>query len=95
MLKGLNTFPDVVKIKIIDGVIPKVNPPLRVLVAIKSRLEQSLKKLVNKQIMEPVNDSQQRVGNIVVVEKPNGSLRICIDPSEKRITTIIRELLIN
>jgi len=38
-----------------DGVVPKANPPRRVPLAINTRLEQTLKTLANKQIIEPVN----------------------------------------
>ncbi|CAI6370293.1 unnamed protein product [Macrosiphum euphorbiae] len=82
VFEGLGTFPDIVKIKIIDGVVPKANPPRRVPLAIKTRLEQTLKTLTNKQIIEPVNEPVEWVNNIVIVEKSNKTLRVCIDPSE-------------
>jgi len=82
VFEGLGTFPDIVKIKIIDGVVPKANPPRRVPLVIKIRLEQTLKTLTNKQIIEPINEPVEWVNNIVIVEKPNKTLRACIDPSE-------------
>lgn len=56
VFEGLGIFPDIVKIKIIDGVVPKRNPPRRVPLAIRTRLEQTLKTLMDKKIIEPVNE---------------------------------------
>jgi len=38
--------------------------------------------LTDKEIIQPVDEPLEWVNNIVIIEKPNKTLRICIDPSE-------------
>ncbi|KAF0722199.1 putative retrotransposon-like family member retr-1-like protein, partial [Aphis craccivora] len=45
VFEGLGTFPDLVQIKLVDEAVPKANPPRRVPLALKRRLEQTLKEL--------------------------------------------------
>lgn len=40
VFEGLGTFPDLVQIKLVDEAVPKANPPRRVPLAVKPRLEQ-------------------------------------------------------
>lgn len=90
VFEGLGTFPEIVKIKIVKGAVPKANPPRRIPLALKDRLKQTLKVLVSKQIIEPVDEPPEWVNNIVIVEKSDKTLRICIDPSELN-KSILRE----
>jgi len=48
VFEGLGTFPDLVQIKLVDEAVPKANPPRRVPLALKRRLEQTLKERTNK-----------------------------------------------
>lgn len=82
IFEGIGTFPDVMKIKLTKGVIPIVNPPRRVPLTIKKRLGETLKLLTDKEITQPVNEPLEWVNNIVIIEKPNKTLKICIDPNE-------------
>lgn len=76
VFEGLGTFPDLVQIKLVEEAVPKANPSRRVPLALKPRLEQTLKELTNKNIIEPVNEPLEWVNNIVIVEKPNKTLRV-------------------
>ena len=46
---------------------------------LKPELEKELKRLVDLAIIEPVQKTSDRVNGFVVVEKPNGKLRVCLD----------------
>lgn len=45
-----------------------------------SKLKNYLKEMVKNEIIAPVEYPTDWVNNIQLVEKPNGSLRICLDP---------------
>ena len=59
---------------------PVVNPPRRIPVALKERVEKELDRMEKMEIIERINESTDWVNSMVVVEKPNGNPRICLDP---------------
>ena len=62
--------------------VPVVHPPRKVPIAIKPQLKEELERLHNLGILAPVVEPTPWVSSMVVVKKPNGSLRICIDPKD-------------
>ena len=54
----------------------------RVSVAKLGRVNEELKRLSSEGIIKPVTQPTDWLSNILVKEKPNGKLRICIDPSQ-------------
>ena len=54
----------------------------RVPVAKLGRVNEELERLSNEGIITPVTQPTDWLSNILVKEKPNGKLRICIDPSQ-------------
>ncbi|XP_078381411.1 uncharacterized protein LOC144664172 [Oculina patagonica] len=54
----------------------------RVPVAKLDRVNDELKRLCDEGIIKPVTQPTDWLSNILVKEKPNGKLRICIDPSQ-------------
>ena len=63
-----------------DDVSPVVVPPCKVLFALKDRLKKELYHMEKMGIIEKVEKSTDWVNALVVLEKPNGKLRICLDP---------------
>ena len=51
-------------------------------VAKLDRINEELERLSNEGIIKPVSQPTDWLSNILVKEKPNGKLRICIDPSQ-------------
>lgn len=80
VFEGLGCFPDQCSIKLTSDAIPYASSARRIPLKIQQRLKDKLDDLVKKGIIEPVNEPVEWVSNIVIVEKPDGSLRICIDP---------------
>ena len=70
LFRGIGTLPGKSKLHIREHAIPVVTPPRRKPEALKSRLK-------SDDIIRPVSEP-----TIVVVEKPNGKLRICLDPKQ-------------
>ena len=61
-------------------VTPVINPPRRVPFALKEKLKSELDRLEGLEIIREVKEPTDWVSSLVVVEKPNGKLRLCIDP---------------
>ncbi|XP_028417983.1 uncharacterized protein K02A2.6-like [Dendronephthya gigantea] len=61
---------------------PVVHPPRRVPVALKKQLKEELSRLERLGVLKEVTSPTSWVSSMVVVRKPKGSLRICIDPKD-------------
>ena len=61
---------------------PVVNPPRRVPHSLKQRLHHALDKNVKSGVLVKIDQPTDWVNNLVIVEKKNGSLRLCLDPRD-------------
>lgn len=78
---GLGKFPgNPYHIELKPEVKPVIDPPRRVPLALNQRLRETLNNLESQGVIEKVNKPTDWVNSLVIVEKPNGSLRICLDP---------------
>ena len=77
-----------------------VHPPRKVPLALKTALKEELHvdRLGRLQILTPVSEPTHWVSSIFIVKKPNGNIRICLDPKDLNkvshypIPTILPEL---
>ena len=67
-------------IELKDDVTPVIVPPRKIPVALKNRLKEELTKMEDMGVIEKVEKATDWVNALVVAEKPNGKLRICLDP---------------
>ena len=81
VFKGLGTLGRY-HITLQDNCTPVINPPRRVPHALKGRLQQALEKNVKLGVLKKVDQPTDWVSNLVIVEKKNGSLRLCLDPKD-------------
>lgn len=89
VFKGLGNI-GTYKIKLCDEAIPVIKPIRRVPQAIKDRLKLSLDNYERRDIIEKVEGPTSWCNNLVIVEKPDKSLRLCLDPQELN-KNILRE----
>ncbi|XP_022162181.1 uncharacterized protein K02A2.6-like [Myzus persicae] len=82
IFEGVGCFPDVCKLTMKEGVTPKASVARRVPIKIKDKLKLKLEELVEKEIIAPADEPSEWVNNLVIVQKPDLSLRICLDPQE-------------
>lgn len=82
VFEGVGTFPESLTIKLKDSAVPVVKPPRRVPLTIRERLKRKLDSLEKNGIIEKVSEPSEWVSNIVIIEKPDKSLRICLDPQD-------------
>ena len=59
---------------------PVVIPPQRVPVAIKVRLKEELDHLESLEVTRREDEPAEWVSSMVVTQKPNGKVRVCLDP---------------
>ena len=57
-----------------------VNPPQRISITLKEKVNNELQQMLKINIIVPIEEPTDWVNIMVIVEKPNGKLRICIDP---------------
>nr|XP_022921165.1 uncharacterized protein LOC111429474 [Onthophagus taurus] len=82
---GLGQFKKECKLKLKQNVIPIVKPPRRVPLSIKPKLKKHLDSLVSRGIISKFNEPVEWLSNLVIVEKTDGSLRLCLDPKHLNI----------
>ncbi|KAE8738380.1 hypothetical protein FOCC_FOCC016142 [Frankliniella occidentalis] len=79
---GLGQFKQTVKILIDPSVKPGMCPPRRYNYSITERLKPKLNELEQNGIIAKVTDVIPKfVSNLCIREKPNGDLRLCLDPA--------------
>ena len=87
LFQGIGRFKcDPVWIKIARNAIPVQKPPQRVPLALKDQFKQELDNMVSQGILSKLNDANVNVPEwlnfFVVVNKLNGKLHICLDPTD-------------
>jgi len=82
VFEGVGCFPDIFELTMKEGVTPKASIARRVPIKIKDKLKLKLDELVKKEIIAPTDEPSEWVNNLVIVQKPDLSLRIRLDPQE-------------
>ena len=59
---------------------PVTDPPRRVRVYVRDKLKAMLDDMTKHGLITPVTTPTQWVSNLVVVDKPSGDIRLCLDP---------------
>lgn len=82
VFKGLGKFESECKIILKENCIPVAKPARRVPLIIRDKLLYKLKDLERQKIIVKANEDSQWVNNLVIIEKPDGSIRLCMDPQD-------------
>uniref|UniRef100_A0A1Y1LD52 Reverse transcriptase domain-containing protein n=1 Tax=Photinus pyralis TaxID=7054 RepID=A0A1Y1LD52_PHOPY len=82
VFRGIGCLDKPYRIELKGKVEPVVHPVRKIPFSIRDNLKQSLERLVKEKIIEKSDESAEWVNAIVIIRKPNGSLRICLDPSD-------------
>lgn len=89
---GIGCFPDKVKIKVKHESVPIINSFRRVPIKLMEKLKELLKTLCSKKIIEKSKEPSEWQNSLVVIEKPDKSLRMCLDPRDLN-KNIVREMV--
>lgn len=82
IFEGIGKFPDSIKFKLKNNPNPVCNPPRRVPIKIFDKLREQLNLMVKLELIETCSEPSEWQSNLVVVEKPDGTLRICLDSKD-------------
>ena len=58
------------------------HPPRQIAVSLKEAYKAELEKLVQLRVIQEVKEHTEWINSIVPVKKPDGSLRLCLDPKD-------------
>jgi hypothetical protein len=79
---GLGKFPGKYKIQVQNDAQPVIQHPRRISHKLYEPLREKLKELEGRGVITPVDKPTEWVHNLVITEKKDSSLRVCLDPKE-------------
>ena len=79
VFQGLGRLKDSYSIEIDESVRPVVHAPRRVPVPVREKVRKKLDEIESDGVLTPVTEATDRVSSMVIVEKPSGQIRICLD----------------
>ena len=88
VFQGLGRLKDSYSIEIDESVRPVVHAPRRVPVPVRENVHKKVDELVCAGVLTPVAETTDWVSSMVIVQKPSGQIRICLNP--KDLNTVIR-----
>ena len=80
VFKGLGYMEGKLHVEVDERVTLEIMPPRRVPLSLKDRLKQELTRLEKEHVIIKEEEPTDWVSSLVVTEKPNGKLRVCIYP---------------
>ncbi|XP_068205253.1 uncharacterized protein [Palaemon carinicauda] len=80
--KGFGKFSSERKLTLKDDANPVRHPPRQAPIQLREQIKSKLDRKVGLEVIRPVAEPIDWVSNITYVTKPNGSLRICLDPKD-------------
>ena len=79
---NIGKFPKSYQLKLVEDAKPVIHPPRRAPVQLREKIQDELKRMVELDVIRPVNEPTDWVSSITYVRKADGSLRICLDPRD-------------
>ena len=80
VFSGVGRIPYKIKLRLQDDAIPVVRPARRLPEILTKKLEIELARLENLGIIRKIDEPTEWVHDIVILEKPNGDVRLCLNP---------------
>ena len=82
LFKGLGIMEPEHHIKLNVNITPVVHPPRKIPVGLRDQLKKELDSMEETGVIRKVDEPTEWVNSLLVGEKPNGDLRICLDPRD-------------
>ena len=82
VFEGIGELQGEYTIQTTPDVLPVVHPPRRLPITLQKPVRQELDAMVKSKIIAPVSEPTEWVSSMVVVEKKNNEIRICLDPRD-------------
>ena len=80
VFQGLGCMEGALHLEVDESASPSIMPPRRVPLALTERLKEELARLEKANVIKKEEEPTDWVSSLVETEKPNGKLRVCIDP---------------
>lgn len=80
LFEGIGKFKYKATLEVMPNSIPRAMPPKRIPLNLTDKLKKKLEDLENKGVIEKFDGPAEWIHKLVVREKPNGDLRLCLDP---------------
>lgn len=90
VFEGLGCLSTEYKIQIDKEAKPVIHPPRKIPYALKNKVKNELNRLEKMRVIEKVTEPTEWVNSLVVVEKPNKDVRLCLDPRDLN-KSVLRE----
>ena len=90
VFEGLGCLPTEYRIRLEKDAKPIINPPRKIPYALRNKVKNELDRLEKMRVIQKVTEPTEWVNSLVVVEKPNKDVRLCLDPRELN-KSILRE----
>lgn len=82
LFTGIGCLKDEYHIEVDPNVTPIIQPPRKIPFNLHKKLKQKLQELENENIVERLSEPTDWVSSMVIVQKANNDIRICIDPKD-------------
>ena len=82
VFEGLGEMPGQYHIELDESVSPVIHAPRKVPIALQPRLKSALDDMEQKGVITKCDAPTDWVSSLLIVEKKNGSLRLCLDPRD-------------
>ena len=82
VFQGLGKLDECYRMKLDPQAVPVAQVPRKIPAMLRGKLKQELDRMEKEQVIVKVDEPTDWVHNPVIVEKPNGKLRVCLDPRE-------------
>lgn len=82
LFKGIGSLSGVCRIHLQPGAKPIVHPPRKIPVSLQDRCKAELDRMEKMGVIEKVSKPTEWVNSMVLVEKSQGKLRVCLDPTD-------------
>ncbi|MGH0159873.1 UNVERIFIED_CONTAM: hypothetical protein FKN15_038442 [Acipenser sinensis] len=82
VFKGIGYLSEPYHIQIKTDVMPVVHAPRKIPITLTDKLKRELERMEELEVIAKVDKPTEWVNSVVIVEKTNGSLRVCLDPRE-------------
>ncbi|XP_033745588.1 uncharacterized protein K02A2.6-like [Pecten maximus] len=90
VFEGLGCLPGIHKIQVNHTVQPVVHAPRKIPIAIKDKVKAELDRMEKEGVIVKQSEPTLWVNSMVTVSKPNGKIRVCVDPRDLN-KAILRE----
>ena len=82
MFDGIGCLEGTYQIKIDPTISPVVHPPRKIPFTQREKVKEELDRMEKLGVIRKAEEPTEWVSSLVVVEKPNGNVRLCLDPRD-------------